>query len=257
MAYSLWESSHTDVWAGSYNGAAYHFDGTAWTYVSSGVSGFLTTMWGSATNDVWMGGGNVSGILHWNGTSLASVSIPTSISLLWGISANNVYAYASSGSIYHWNGTMWAAVTGVSANSFNALWGTSSSDLWGVGASVWHWNGTSWTVALDTATTFTSIWGSGTSDVWVTGEGGAWHYNGTVWAPVNDDGTGRITGNLIWGNSASDIWISSGSTNRLVHWNGRNWLRSWPPGGISALTGLAGTADLWTISADKVISRRN
>jgi hypothetical protein len=59
----VWGSGATDVWVVGTFGAVEHWDGTAWSPVTSGVSGRINAVAGSGPNDVWAVG--VGGlILH-------------------------------------------------------------------------------------------------------------------------------------------------------------------------------------------------
>jgi hypothetical protein len=54
------------VWAVGLNGAAYHYTGTAWTPVSTGVTQTLRAIAGRSADSVWAVGDNGT-ITHWDG----------------------------------------------------------------------------------------------------------------------------------------------------------------------------------------------
>src|SRR5438445_422536 len=69
-------SASTAVWAVGEGGAILHWDGTAWSSVSSGTTSDVFAVWGSASTDVWTVGYGGT-ILHWDGTAWSSVSSGT------------------------------------------------------------------------------------------------------------------------------------------------------------------------------------
>src|SRR5215813_7085619 len=72
----VWGSGASDVWAVGWYGIILHWDGSAWTGVSSGTTNGLLGIWGSGASDVWAVGDGGT-ILHWNGSHWTSVSSGT------------------------------------------------------------------------------------------------------------------------------------------------------------------------------------
>jgi len=182
-----------DVWAVGYykNFSAsertfiMHWDGTAWSIVSSpnvGTGGnFLKSVHSLYANNVWAVGYYASGstywtlTMRWNGTSWSTVSSPNvgTMSKLEAVALaanSHVWAvgrYISGGISYaltmRWNGTSWNTVSFNSSDNINAyLYGItalSPTDIWavgyrqscGFGASactfLLHWNGSLWSLS--------------------------------------------------------------------------------------------------------------
>ena len=90
--HGVWGSGPNDVWAVGDAGIL-HWDGSAWTAVSSGTTAYLEGVWGSGANDVWAVG-DVGTILHWDGSAWTSASSGTTFALfgVWGSGANDVWA---------------------------------------------------------------------------------------------------------------------------------------------------------------------
>jgi hypothetical protein len=62
----VWGSDPSNVWAVGLQGTIVHWDGRAWTSVSSGTTYDLYSVWGTAPDDVWAVGTGT--ILHWDGS---------------------------------------------------------------------------------------------------------------------------------------------------------------------------------------------
>jgi hypothetical protein len=68
MLKSVWGSGSKDVWAvgdGRFlsDGVLLHYDGTSWTWLSSGTTNPLYGVWGTSAGDVWAVGSGGT-ILH-------------------------------------------------------------------------------------------------------------------------------------------------------------------------------------------------
>ena len=74
--------------------------------MTSGITNNLQSMWGSASNDVFVvGWGESDAILHYNGSSWSVMDIGANESWLngvWGSSANDVFAVGDDGTILHY-----------------------------------------------------------------------------------------------------------------------------------------------------------
>ncbi len=119
---SLSFTSPTSGWAvGLYNSSArvpllYHFDGTSWQRVNLNQNGFVPFAISAASdNDVWIGGLHRR-MLHWDGSTWTSVSVPfDGVDSLKMLSANNGWATTESFSfepatIAHYDGISWQVV---------------------------------------------------------------------------------------------------------------------------------------------------
>src|SRR5215813_11752680 len=185
----------------------------------------LFGVWGSGASDVWAVGWSGT-ILHWDGSAWTSVSssTPTTLFGVWGSGASDVWAVGWAGTIVHWNGSAWATASSGTTNPLWGVWGSGASDVWAVGHSgtIVHWNGSAWTsVSSDTPNILYSVWGSGASDVWAVGDSGTiLHWNGSAWTSVSSDTTNILNG--IWGRAASDVW-AVGGPGTILHWNGIGW----------------------------------
>jgi hypothetical protein len=202
LIYSIWGTGPSDVWLlGSDGGSgawAQHWNGAAWTKYGAGAtplpvgasaSSYLMGAWGSASNDLWVGGydGSIGAgvILHWNGFTWTNVkSVPTNaVHALWGASPTDVWAAGDGSTMLRWDGTSWVSgpFPGNSV-TVNGIWGSSATDIWFVGgdyaahAYMLHWDGTAMaSVNLPVApgnNLLFGAWGSAANDVWVVGQSG-------------------------------------------------------------------------------------
>lgn len=185
-------ASANDVWAVGHTydysdgqSLILHWDGTAWTDVSTpdpGLGGWLYGVEVVSPNDVWAVGTNyvdflqVSLIKHWDGTSWTVVPSPnvgpfvnTFLSVS-ATSANDVWAvgyhlelFGTSQeyqtSVIHWDGTAWSVVPSPNASQLNNylfdVVGLGAGHAWAVGfwdngvqllTMIQHWNGFTWNI---------------------------------------------------------------------------------------------------------------
>jgi hypothetical protein len=95
----------------------------------------LRAIWGSGTNDIWAVG-EVGAIVHYDGTAWSPITTPpTTIGLrgIWGTAANDVWAVGDSGVIEHFDGSRWSQDVRSTSRTLRAVWGDPSGELWVVG----------------------------------------------------------------------------------------------------------------------------
>jgi hypothetical protein len=150
-AQSVWASSASDVWVlqdstpGGPNppGKVYHWNGAAWTLMSTGGSAQLRSIWGSGSGDIWIAGAAAASLAHWDGASWSLVptgltSASSGLTSLWGAGPRDAWAAGSGSPILHWNGSTWSAPSGAEMRAVSGLSGSGRS-VWAVGA-----NGAIW-----------------------------------------------------------------------------------------------------------------
>jgi hypothetical protein len=243
LLWSVWGNSSSDVFAVGDAGTILHWDGTAWSAMSSGTSNSLRGVWGTSSSDVFaLGSGGT--IRHWNGTAWSAMSSGTTSVLhnVWGTSSSDVFAVGDSGRILHWDGTAWSAMSSGSVEHLWGVWGSSSSDVFAVGTGlvILHWNGTSWSaMSSGTGINLFGVWGTSSSDVFAVGTSGTIrHWDGTAWSAMSSGTSNPLDG--VWGTSSSDVFaVGSGGTIR--HWNGTAW-SAMSSGTSNDLCGVWGTS---------------
>ncbi len=208
--------------------------GTGWSVVVGSaqptrVAGRLLDVSASSSSDAWAVGWTpnsqfieVPSILHWNGSSWASVPVTATES--WGefravaaISPIDAWAVGSLGgqtSTFRWNGITWTRVpspltpTPYDASRLNAISVVSPTDIWAVGysysgsstrAMIIRWNGLAWNLVTlpsslystsSTPTALHAVKAFSANDVWVAGGNGfgvpaLLHWDGNTWSSVS------------------------------------------------------------------------
>jgi hypothetical protein len=139
----VWGSSGNDVFSVGYDGTILHYDGAAWSPMSSGTGYALRGVWGSSGRDVFAVG-NYGTILHYDGVAWSPMSSGTGNWLysVWGSSGEDVFAVGNGGTILHYSGGSppehWTHLPLVLKQSEQAGvqlgLGTGDADLWEVRA---------------------------------------------------------------------------------------------------------------------------
>lgn len=125
--FGVWAASPTNAFAVGDMGDIAHWDGTAWTQVTSPTATVLTHVWGLSASDVYAAGsdGITSVFLHYDGStwSLFPVQPPESaISNIWGTGPNDLFIGGNEG-LHRWDGTHWLPVDFGSQYSLRAMSG--------------------------------------------------------------------------------------------------------------------------------------
>jgi hypothetical protein len=155
--------SSVDAVSGDYRTLIEHWNGSAWSIVSSpnpsgSIYNFLWGITAASPNDIWVMGRSYTGnsypglIEHWDGSAWSIVPSPSDqfYTELYGGSAQSsadVWAVGRQGGgfsnnltlIEHWNGSAWSAVphpepAGSTESYLYRVAGASPNDLWAVGA---------------------------------------------------------------------------------------------------------------------------
>lgn len=245
--------SPADVWAvgaGGTGEVAAHFDGTAWTQVST------PTIQGSGTQ------------------GFAGVSA-LSASDAWAVGS---YIYEEGHTLpltEHWNGHAWRIVPDPVVGTSDLLYGVaavSANDVWAVGSTdagglIEHWNGHKWTVALQGGPRLRAVTEISPDDIWaVSDQAGnaavSMHWDGSTWTAVPMarshahelfDSVSGVAGDDIWAVGSAGNGLYGQGYAVIEHWDGTRWrvVPSSVDGGaaIHWLTGVSAAAsdDVWAV----------
>ena len=174
---------------------------------------YLRGVWGAAANDVFVVGDS-GAVLHWNGAAWSRMSTGTRAELrrVWGSSGSDVYVSGEGGTLLHYDGSAWSRVTVPATEGLERIWGSSAADVYVGGArgTLLHWNGSSWSrVALPVDPTYTvhAVWGTAADNVYVAGSGGfVLRWDGAGWVREESGRPEQILG--LWGASGSDVFAA-------------------------------------------------
>lgn len=158
-----------DVYAVGRGGSALHWDGSTWTRLDTGTTQDLWGVFGFATDDLWVVGGDLDAeaptLLHWNGGVFQPITLdpaqnPQGASALfkvWGV-GDTLFAVGGRGLILRLVDGAWTHISGGAAadDDFVSLWGTSEDHIVAVGgrsgARLATWDGSAWTTTAPSAT---------------------------------------------------------------------------------------------------------
>jgi hypothetical protein len=254
-----------DVWAvgnfttstGATQALTEHWDGTAWSLVSSPavLESSLNGVAAVSTADVWAAGSYLTSrsveqalFEHWNGRKWVQAKSPatgpgTVMSGVAAVSATDVWAVGRflSGSsvdqtlIENFTGHKWTVVPSPDAstgnNRLDAVTAVSANDVWAVG----------------TAQNASGVFQTLTE-----------HWNGTAWSIVpSPSGTGSAAElDSAAAVSSSNVWAAgdSGSGTLIEQWNGTKWAVVTSPSPSTVSNNLAAIAvvsanDIWAVGS--------
>lgn len=125
------------------------------TLINNSFQTSLRRIWGSAPNDVYIGGHNADtpGCLwHFDGLSWRPVELPVTtfdVNGIYGFSSNDVWVVGETATdfslILHFNGTTWQNYSNSTGKALRCIWGSSSNNIWAGGTNtLLHFDGSTW-----------------------------------------------------------------------------------------------------------------
>ena len=219
-----------------------HFDGTEWRQVDMPPGGWLFAVGGSGPNDIWVGGAYAT-LLHYDGSSWESYSVPLPASYTSGLFANfSSFAGNSPDDIHaiilnstEWSylvgydGTEWAVEDSFNVTEGNRLWMSPSGTLYSIGSLILsRWDGKNWETLLEDEFLFAGISGTGDDNIFVVGQGFGYipkifHYDGIDWYefPDFDNHEGSLVDVWTDGREVFITGITGFDTTRTIILHGR------------------------------------
>lgn len=128
---SLHGNASNSFWLVSSNGGILHYDGISFSTQVSGVTS-LNRVFGFAANDAWAIGNtdiiHYNGT-NWT-TSTPPMGITGPFTSIWGSASNDVYVGNNNGDLIHWNGATWSTVAGYTNGQITNINGVSSGNMY-------------------------------------------------------------------------------------------------------------------------------
>ncbi len=163
-------SADDDVWAVGDGGAAWHFDGSSWARIETGVTANLADVWAAGRDAAWAVGGDVA--LRWDGSAWTRLALPASIALarVHGRNRDDVWAVGQAAArayVLHWDGaTLRTDTAGLPAGyAARGVW-AGASGVWIAGTTLLRRDDRVWNVEpLGTEATLRAVWGTPTGAV--------------------------------------------------------------------------------------------
>jgi hypothetical protein len=178
--------------------------------------------------------------LFWDGARWRQTLVPASAHTLTSVfivSANDVWAVGMANTIIHWDGTSWVTAPIIPSTTtidiFSVFFLPGGLDGWAVGkggsANILRWSGIwptgAWSVYTTTAPTkqLRSVFLVSPTDGWAAGAGGIlYHWDGAGWTDLSS--SSPTTNNLysVFMVSPIDAW-AVGASSTIIRWNGASW----------------------------------
>jgi hypothetical protein len=192
-----------DVWVSGADGALLHWDGTAWTTMSTALTeGWNVEALGAvASNDVWWWttrNSAMSAFVHWDGTALTTTPVDTTNvpSLFSGaIVGGRWWLVGGSGAVYTRSGkdAIAPVVAPPHARGVQAVWGSAIDDMYfATGGEIDHRDGTAVATMPIAANQISGVRAGGVDELFATGFdatpdqsqyiASAYHFDGTTWS---------------------------------------------------------------------------
>ncbi len=251
----IWGQNVSQMWATTFDGKVFKYDGTTYKEVYNGVSDIIT--------DKQLNG-------------------------VWGSSATDVYAVGNVGKVAHYDGMRWRPVLPGITDVLHAVWVTPTGEVYAGGyrgrllvrdKSGWQEVATHKQFNKSPSDDYASIfkvWGTSSSNIYAVGHQHLLHFDGKGWkdkapplakaaAAYLADSTDHINWWGVWGSGPSDVWASGGShKNRYVakknmkllikgvmaHYDGTSWTLQTPSGQDKC----SNISSVWGSSASEVFA---
>jgi len=257
---SVGGSAPNDVYVVGMEGVVMHFDGAAWTGVTTGLGNTRLNSVFVAGNELFIGGDNLA-LWHFDGAAwsafTATGGAADDFEILAGTGAGNVFAFGDNRLMHHWNGSAWSDasdpffVPSVDFGAACALGGSvvvgnrydyTTTNLAAFDGSSWAALGSSSVEVFD----LRDVWTFDENRAVAVGDGGVIiERNRGGWSDVVHGLTGDDL-HGVWASSPSDIY-AVGNQGVVLHNNGTAWSVVNTGLGTASLYAVAGSGanDVW------------
>jgi hypothetical protein len=216
-----------DLFVVGVDGQIFHYDGSAWAKVDSGVDMALNDVWGTGLDDIWAVGSGGT-ILHRGqaGTWQRKNSTTSSeIYAIWGRGAGDAFAVGRSGTILRLEGEAWGAMSSPVTERHLLGVGAVGQEVWatGDGGTLLRFDGTTWSEVSIAVTRGNLRDAHGVGDdlfaVGFKGGGLVLRRSDGGWSVVH---TGKDYLEGVFALAATDVW-AVGWKGAILHHDGTTW----------------------------------
>lgn len=149
--------------------------------------------------------------------------ILTTLTGVWGCSANNIFTVDNIGRIFHFDGATWQLAHKIDT-PLRDIWGSSCSNVYTVGdaGNIWHYNGSVWqAMSTPTLESLHGIWGFTAEHIMVVGNRGTiLQFDGIEWSEIDSGITTHLY--AVWGTTTDHVYVV-GHHGHISHYNGQLW----------------------------------
>ncbi len=258
-------SSSDNVYVVGAFGRVLHWDGTAWTLVTTGLGSVDLNSVFVAGDEVFIGADDKL-LWHYDGTTWSSFTATTTSAfddflVVTGTGPNRVYAFGNDRLMYRWDGSTWSDFTDAFIGSnFDILSACAVGPTVVVGGfyqsgttNMALYDGTSWSAAAQSITEVT-LWDVCTlsrDNAFAVGEGGLiLQRDATGWSEVPH---GLTTDDFLgaWGSGPADVY-AAGGVGTVVRFDGSSWSLVNTGLGAARLYDVAGSGpgNVWILGED-------
>jgi hypothetical protein len=273
----IWGSSGTDVFVVGRSvssedplGVILHYDGIEWSVVYIGVTDALSSVWGTAADNVFVVSER-GDVLHYDGSDWRIIHEGDprgygGFSSLWvsnsdqAFAAHTGYDVLAFGRVFHYDGEEWISGYGSGIHEFlHGIWGSDERNVFVVGGSgtILHYDGDMWHSMTTGSTEWLhSLWVAEAGSVFAGGGNGAvgstiLHYDSSTWHIMESSGPGcELSG--LWGSTDNDVYAVS-CHGMLLRYTGGQWSEvtsvSNPMLGLNDVWG-SGPNDIFAVGGD-------
>ncbi len=262
----VWGTGPQDVWAVGGRAALFHWDGAAWSQISTTIDKNLLAISGNREG-AWISG-SAGTILRLSGSHWSTINNGGYDDLysIAGLTPDDAWAVGHKGVLRHWNGAVWSYDRYASiSNSITAISGAGPDEVYTIseGKNLLRWDGTSWQkqfITGEDSDDLRGLWVSAPGDVWIVGDRAVLHRDAKVGWHEYRSGISRLP-MAVGGGSPDEVWIV-GIQGEILRWTKeaddlvvfRRGLKS-----RSALLAVSGTSvkDVWMVGEQGTVLHWN
>jgi hypothetical protein len=217
----VYAASANDAWFVGDGGTTAHWDGAMWQQARIAPEAFVTSLSGTASDDIWVAGatGNRMMVWHWDGHTWKSTDLgaPGELDAIHAESRSDVWAVGKAGAIFHFDGS-WHRTPAPATTNLVSVTGH-AGDAWAVGDKFsFHWNGQEWArVNSFVFGSFTAVWERASNDVYFgTNVGELYRFDGFALTST----TASLGSVNAIGGDATTMWVAGVQSFAYDHGTG-------------------------------------